>query len=107
LQHPRYRREFGNTPRLFRPYHHGRFLEQPRALFERKWTKAAGIPAPELGRQLEDMLTRYGFTSVFDLSSLWENTRVIPDRIESGEVPGPRIRSTGGGDAIKLFASSP
>jgi len=43
------------------------------------------------------MLTRYGFTSVFDLSSLWKNTRSLRDRIESGEVPGPRIRSTGEG----------
>jgi len=65
--------------------------------FERKWADAAGIPAPELGRQLQDMLTRYGFTSAFDLGSMWENTRRIRDRIESGEVPGPRIRSTGEG----------
>jgi imidazolonepropionase-like amidohydrolase len=65
--------------------------------FERKWANAAAIPSPELGRQLQDMLTRYGFTSAFDLSSLWENTRRIYDRIESGEVPGPRIRSTGAG----------
>jgi imidazolonepropionase-like amidohydrolase len=63
--------------------------------FERKWTNAAAIPAAELARQLQDMLTRYGFTSVFDLGSPWENTRVIRQRIESGEVPGPRIRSTG------------
>ena len=65
--------------------------------FERKWAKAAEIPAPELSRQIEEMLTRYGFTSVFDLGSQWENTRSIRDRIESGEVPGPRIRSTGDG----------
>jgi imidazolonepropionase-like amidohydrolase len=65
--------------------------------FERKWANATTIPAPELGRQLQDMLTRYGFTSAFDLSSPWENTRRIRDRIESGEVPGPRIRSTGPG----------
>lgn len=63
--------------------------------FERKWANAAAIPAPELSRQLQDMLTRYGFTSVFDLGSQWENTRRLRDRIESGEVPGPRIRSTG------------
>lgn len=63
--------------------------------FERKWAKAAAIPGPELGRQLQDMLTRYGFTSVFDTGSMWENTRGLRDRIESGEVPGPRIRSTG------------
>jgi len=65
--------------------------------FERKWANAATTPAPELSRQLQDMLTRYGFTSVFDLSSMWENTRRLRDRIESGEVRGPRIRSTGEG----------
>jgi imidazolonepropionase-like amidohydrolase len=65
--------------------------------FERKWANAATIPTPELGRQLQDMFTRYGFTSVFDLSSMWENTRRLRDRVESGEVPGPRIRSTGEG----------
>jgi imidazolonepropionase-like amidohydrolase len=65
--------------------------------FERKWANAAEIPEPELARQLQDMLTGYGFTSVFDLSSPWDNTRAIRDRIESGEVPGPRIRSTGEG----------
>jgi len=63
--------------------------------FERKWTNAAAIPASELEKQLEDMLTRYGFTSAFDLGSEWTNTRQIRDRIESGEVRGPRIRSTG------------
>lgn len=65
--------------------------------FERKWADAGNIPAGELGRQLEEMLTRYGFTSVFDTGSMWENTRQIRDRIESGEVPGSRIRSTGAG----------
>lgn len=65
--------------------------------FERKWIDAAAIPAPELSRQLQAMLTRFGFTSVFDTGSRWENTRRIRDRIESGEVTGPRIRSTGEG----------
>jgi imidazolonepropionase-like amidohydrolase len=65
--------------------------------FERKWADAATIPAPELTRQLQDMLTRYGFTSVFDIGSSWENTRRLRDRIDSGEVPGPKIRSTGPG----------
>jgi imidazolonepropionase-like amidohydrolase len=63
--------------------------------FERKWANVGSIPAPELGRQLQEMVTRYGFTSVFDLGSMWENTRRLRDRIEAGEVPGPRIRSTG------------
>ena len=65
--------------------------------FERKWADAATIPATELTHQLENMLTRYGFTSVFDTGSVWENTRRLRERIESGEVPGPRIRSTGEG----------
>lgn len=63
--------------------------------FERKWADAATIPGPELSEQLQDMLTRYGFTSVFDIGSEWENTKRLRDRIDSGEVPGPRIRSTG------------
>ncbi|HEY3160617.1 MAG TPA: amidohydrolase family protein [Vicinamibacterales bacterium] len=62
---------------------------------ERKWANAARIGAPELASQLQAMLTRYGFTSVFDTGSMWENTKRIRDRIESGEVAGPRIRSTG------------
>src|SRR5271155_3047096 len=65
--------------------------------FERKWADVANIPAPELARQLQNMLTQYGFTSVFDTGSVWENTRRLRDRIDSGEVPGPRIRSTGEG----------
>jgi imidazolonepropionase-like amidohydrolase len=62
---------------------------------ERKWGDAANIPAAELSEQLQAMLTRYGFTSVFDTGSMWENTRRIRDRIKSGEIPGPKIRSTG------------
>jgi imidazolonepropionase-like amidohydrolase len=65
--------------------------------FERKWADVANIPALELGRQLQDMLTKYGFTSVFDTGSVLENTRRLRDRIDSGEVPGPKIRSTGEG----------
>jgi imidazolonepropionase-like amidohydrolase len=41
------------------------------------------------------MLTQYGFTSVFDIWSSWENTRQLRDRVESGDVAGPRIRGTG------------
>jgi imidazolonepropionase-like amidohydrolase len=70
---------------------------------ERKWVDVASIPAPELNKQLQDMLTRYGFTTAFDLSSPWENTRRLRDRIESGEVRGPRIYSTG----LGLLPSNP
>ena len=60
-----------------------------------KWANAQTIPAAELSEQMADMITRWGFTSVFDTGSAWENTRRLRDRIESGEVLGPRIRSTG------------
>lgn len=63
--------------------------------FERKWAGASALPAAELQRQLQEFLTRYGFTSAFDTGSMWENTRALRDRIESGDVPGPRLRSTG------------
>jgi imidazolonepropionase-like amidohydrolase len=65
--------------------------------FERKWADAAAIPATELERQLRQTFTRYGFTSVFDLGSRWENTRTLRDCIERGDVRGPAIRSTGAG----------
>jgi imidazolonepropionase-like amidohydrolase len=62
---------------------------------ERKWANAAEIPASELSAQIGAMLTRYGVTSAFDTGSIWENTRILRDRIERGEVSGPAIRSTG------------
>jgi imidazolonepropionase-like amidohydrolase len=65
--------------------------------FERKWADAANIPAAELGRQLHDMLLRFGFTSAFDIGSMWQNTRAIRERIQSEDIRGPRIRSTGEG----------
>jgi len=63
---------------------------------ERKWAGAEQIPAAELQRQLDE-LTRFGFTSVFDLSSNLANTRALRDRIASGDVRGPRILTTGEG----------
>ncbi len=64
--------------------------------FERKWADAAAIPADELESQLES-LTRYGFTSVFDLSSLWANTKCLRERILTNEIRGPQVYSTGEG----------
>jgi imidazolonepropionase-like amidohydrolase len=62
---------------------------------EQKWDGAAEQPALKLSQQLEQMLTRYGFTSVVDLASTLQNTVALRSRIESGEIPGPRIRTAG------------
>ena len=44
---------------------------------------------------MRDMLTRWGFTSVFDTGSLLANTKAIAHRMEAGEFPGPMILSAG------------
>jgi imidazolonepropionase-like amidohydrolase len=62
---------------------------------EAKWQNASELPAAELTTQLQQMLTRYGFTSVVDTGSLLPNTLAIRRRIESGEVAGPRILTSG------------
>ena len=66
---------------------------------EAKWSQAASVPAAKLTSQLQDMLTRYGFTSVVDTTSLPADTVAMRKRIESGEVLGPRILTA----AIALY----
>jgi imidazolonepropionase-like amidohydrolase len=58
---------------------------------------ANGKTASALQSSIESMLTRYGFTTVFDTSSILENTAAIRARIEKGEVMGPRILTVGWG----------
>jgi imidazolonepropionase-like amidohydrolase len=86
---------------------------------EDKWNGAADQPAGKLAKQFEDMLTRYGFTTVVDIGSYLPNTVAIRKRVESGEVPGPRIFTAGSGlyprngapfyipDSIKPFLPEP
>ncbi|HEX8141290.1 MAG TPA: amidohydrolase family protein [Pyrinomonadaceae bacterium] len=64
---------------------------------EPKWENAVHIPPAQLNQQLRDTFARYGFTTVFDLGSSLENTKVIRSRIASGEVDGLRILTTGTG----------
>jgi imidazolonepropionase-like amidohydrolase len=71
------------------------------------WNDAATLPAGDLNRSFQLMLTRYGFTSVFDIWSSLENTRRLRDRVESGEVVGPRIRFTGPAMFSRGVAESP
>jgi len=56
---------------------------------------AEKLSSQELTSQLEEMLTRRGFTTVFDIASVLNNTTLIRRRIESGEVKGPRILTVG------------
>lgn len=62
---------------------------------ELKWEESQTLPAAQLTGQLQEMLTSYGFTSVFDTGSYWEITSALRQRIESGEVDGPQIFTTG------------
>jgi imidazolonepropionase-like amidohydrolase len=51
--------------------------------------------AKQLDRQLDTMFNRWGFTTVFDIASVLDNTLALRRRIESGELRGPRILTTG------------
>ena len=62
---------------------------------EEVWNDAAHAPADRLNRGLEAMLTRYGFTTVFDTGSEQANTVALRARIVKGEVRGPRILTAG------------
>lgn len=57
---------------------------------------AEHLPNPKIEKQLEEMLTRYGFTTVVDIGSFLENTTLIRQKITSGDIPGPKILTTGG-----------
>ena len=56
---------------------------------------AAAAPPSQLGDALRDMLTKWGFTTVFDTGSALKNTLALKQRVESGAVQGPRIFTTG------------
>ncbi len=57
--------------------------------------RARDASAADLDRELDSMLNRWGFTTVFDIASVLENTLALRSRIESGEIRGPRILSVG------------
>lgn len=56
---------------------------------------AEAHPSDQITAELQEMLTRWGFTTVFDIGSTLQNTNLIRRRIESGEVKGPRILTVG------------
>ena len=63
--------------------------------FETGWEGAAQAPAPQVEEHLHEMLTRWGFTTVWDLGSDPENTMALRRRIGSGEIRGPQILMAG------------
>lgn len=56
---------------------------------------AEKLSSEQITKQLNEMLTRWGFTTVFDIASVLKNTELIRQRIESGEVKGPKILTVG------------
>ena len=59
------------------------------------WKNAASAPALPLEEQMREMLTRWGFTTVWDLGSYRNNSLALRRRVNSGEVPGPNILLAG------------
>ncbi len=59
------------------------------------WKQSATAPAATLTAALRDMLTKWGFTTVWDLGSDPDDGLPLRRRIESGEVAGPRIYFAG------------
>jgi imidazolonepropionase-like amidohydrolase len=60
-----------------------------------EFLNAANAKAETLQGGLEAMLTRWGFTSVFDIASMTQNALALKSRINSGELAGPMLLTVG------------
>ncbi|MBV8631955.1 MAG: amidohydrolase family protein [Silvibacterium sp.] len=63
--------------------------------FTSGWDGAATAPAAKLQTQMQEMLTRWGFTTVWDLGSTPEDTMALRRRVDAGEIQGPKILMAG------------
>ena len=63
---------------------------------EPKWIDASSQPADKLTRQVQEMVTLFGFITVVDTASFPDITISLRRRIESGEVLGPHIYTAEG-----------
>jgi imidazolonepropionase-like amidohydrolase len=63
--------------------------------FETGRENAGAASADKLTAHMQEMLTRWGFTTVWDLGSDPFNTFEIQRRVQSGEIPGPQILMAG------------
>ena len=59
------------------------------------WKNAASAPAAPLEDRMQEMLTRWGFTTVWDLGSDPTDSLALRNRVNSGDVPGPNILLAG------------
>jgi imidazolonepropionase-like amidohydrolase len=62
---------------------------------EAVWNNAGTASPESLEKHMQEMLTRWGFTTVWDLGSEPNNSLALRRRVESGEIPGPRILLAG------------
>lgn len=60
-------------------------------LTEAVWKTAASGPAAPLTGHMQEMLTRWGFTTVWDLGSDPANSLPLRRRVDTGDVLGPKI----------------
>jgi imidazolonepropionase-like amidohydrolase len=75
------------------------------------WRGAAHAAAPPLAQHMQDMLTRWGFTTVWDLGSNPTDSLPLRQRVNAGEIPGPNILLAGdifpkGGHPVYLPAET-
>jgi imidazolonepropionase-like amidohydrolase len=57
--------------------------------------RAKEASVADLDAEMDKMFNRWGFTTVFDIASILDNTLALRHRVETGEVRGPRILTTG------------
>jgi len=63
--------------------------------FETGWQDAGETARDKLTAHMQEMLTRWGITTVWDLESDPNNTMTLRRRIEASEIAGPRILMAG------------
>jgi imidazolonepropionase-like amidohydrolase len=63
---------------------------------EAVWSGAGTVSADKLEPHMQEMLTRWGFTTVFDIGSNPHDTLALRKRVDAGEIPGPKIYTTAG-----------
>jgi imidazolonepropionase-like amidohydrolase len=59
------------------------------------WRNAGSAPAAALEDHMRQMLTGWGFTTVWDLGSDPRDSLALRRRVDAGQVPGPRILLAG------------